>query len=34
VAGSCVHGNEAKGSTKDGEFLGELSDYALLKDSA
>jgi hypothetical protein len=33
--GSCEHGNEPSGSLKEGEFLGQLSDFWLLKkDSA
>jgi hypothetical protein len=31
VAGCCVHGNERSGSIKGREFLGQLSDYNLLK---
>jgi hypothetical protein len=27
MAGLCEHGNEPSGSTKDGEFLDQLSDY-------
>jgi hypothetical protein len=35
VAGSCEHGDEPSDSIKGGEFLGQLSDYQLLKkDSA
>jgi hypothetical protein len=35
VTGSCEHGNQPSGSTKDGGFLAQLSDYQLLKkDSA
>jgi hypothetical protein len=30
---SCEHGNEPSGATKHGKFLGQLSDYHLLKDS-
>jgi len=33
VTGSCEHGNETWGSIKFQEFLDQLSDYQLLKDS-
>jgi hypothetical protein len=32
VAGSCEHGNEPLDSMKGREFLGQLSDYHLLKE--
>jgi hypothetical protein len=31
VPGVYEHGNDSSGSIKDGEFLGQLSDYLLLK---
>jgi hypothetical protein len=31
MVGPCEHSNEPLGSIKDGEFLGQLSDYQLLK---
>jgi hypothetical protein len=34
VAGSCEYSSESSGSIKGGEFLKQLSDYQLLKDSA
>jgi hypothetical protein len=34
MAGSCGHGNEPSGCIKDGEFLGQLSDYKILKRTA
>jgi hypothetical protein len=34
VAKSCEYGNEPSGSIKDEEFLDQLSDYQLLKNSA
>jgi hypothetical protein len=33
-AGSCEHGREISGCTKDGRFLDLLSDYQLLKKSS
>jgi len=34
VTGCCDHGNELSDSIKRGEFLGELNNSQLLKDSA
>jgi hypothetical protein len=31
VAGSCERGNEASGSTKDGEFVNQQSQYHAIK---